>query len=193
MTADGANAARTGSLQGRLARLGFADAARGVRLLSDPGLVGLDDAAVDDLGLAPDPDLALTTLSRVAETRALGADAFVAAIDSDARMRERAYAVLGTSAALGDHLVRHPEDWVVLRGADPDLDDVPPAFAPLKPCAKTTPRPTSHWSERNPGNPTRAWPSPTSSVVPSTMGVRASAARCSIFKPTAFATSMAGR
>jgi glutamate-ammonia-ligase adenylyltransferase len=132
MTTDGTHGARAGSLQGRLARLGFADAARAVRLLSDPGLVGLGDPAVDDLGLAPDPDLALTTLSRVAETRARGADAFVAAVDSDERMRERAYAVLGTSAALGDHLVRHPEDWVVLRGTDPDADVVRPAFAPLE-------------------------------------------------------------
>ena len=36
--------ARSGSLQGRLARLGFVDAARGVRLLSEPGLVGLGTA-----------------------------------------------------------------------------------------------------------------------------------------------------
>ncbi len=128
MTTEGTHAARAGSLQGRLARLGFVDAARAVRLLSDPGLVGLDDAAVDDLGLAPDPDLALTTLSRIAETRARGADAFVAALDSDVVVRERAYAVLGTSAALGDHLVRHPEDWVVLR-SDPDSDERPVAFA----------------------------------------------------------------
>jgi len=40
--------ARTGSLQGRLARLGLSDAARGVRMLSEPGLVGLGSA----LGLA---------------------------------------------------------------------------------------------------------------------------------------------
>ena len=132
MTADGAPASRAGSLQGRLARLGFVDPPRAVRLLSDPGLVGLDDDAVEDLALAPDPDLALTTLSRVAETRALGADAFIAALDSDGPLRARAYAVLGTSAALGDHLVRHPQDWVVLRAADPDsAGDATAAFAPL--------------------------------------------------------------
>ena len=129
MSADGAPESRAGSLQGRLARLGFVDAARAVRLLSDPGLVGLGVAAVDDLALAPDPDLALTTLSRVAERR--GGAAFVTALDTDGDLRARAYAVLGTSAALGDHLVRHPEDWVVLAAHRVDDGDPPePAFAP---------------------------------------------------------------
>jgi glutamate-ammonia-ligase adenylyltransferase len=119
MTVEGGTpAARSGSLQGRLARLGFADAARGVRLLSDPGLVALGAAAVDDLAVAPDPDLALTTLSRIGDSSSPAAASLVAALDSDDVLRARAYAVLGTSAALGDHLVRHPEDWIVLAGAD---------------------------------------------------------------------------
>ncbi len=84
---------------------------------------------MDDLALAPDPDLALATLSRVAETRAHGAADLVAAVDSDAAFRSRAYAVLGTSAALGDHLVRHPEDWVVLAAPAPSGDE-PPAPHP---------------------------------------------------------------
>src|SRR5512140_3905392 len=98
MSADRAPAARSGSLQGRLARLGFVDAGRAVRLLSDPALLPLGDAAVDDLALAPDPDLALMTLSRIAETSARGATDFVAAVDTDAALRSRSYAVLGTSA-----------------------------------------------------------------------------------------------
>ncbi|HET7901283.1 MAG TPA: bifunctional [glutamine synthetase] adenylyltransferase/[glutamine synthetase]-adenylyl-L-tyrosine phosphorylase [Candidatus Nanopelagicales bacterium] len=122
MTADGD--ARASTLQGRLARLGFDDAARGVRLLSEPGLVGLGADAVDDLAKAPDPDGVLTTLSRLAESGDPQAAAFVAALDSDDDLRARAYAVLGTSAALGDHLVRHPEDWVVLT-AEPGDDGVP--------------------------------------------------------------------
>ncbi|HSN06785.1 MAG TPA: hypothetical protein VLV82_05500, partial [Candidatus Angelobacter sp.] len=97
MSLDGAPPPRGGSLQGRLARLGFVDAARAVRLLGDPGLVRLGDAAVDDLARAPDPDLALLTLSRVAETGGRDAEALVAAVDSDAALRSRAYAVLGTS------------------------------------------------------------------------------------------------
>ncbi|MFN8147252.1 MAG: bifunctional [glutamine synthetase] adenylyltransferase/[glutamine synthetase]-adenylyl-L-tyrosine phosphorylase [Candidatus Nanopelagicales bacterium] len=113
--------ARAGSLQGRLARLGLSDAARGVRLLSEPGLVGLGSAAVDDLAKAPDPDGVLTTLSRLADGGSPDAAAFVAALDVDDDLRARAYAVLGSSIALGDHLVRHPEDWVALVGvADPD-------------------------------------------------------------------------
>ncbi|MDA8436418.1 MAG: bifunctional [glutamine synthetase] adenylyltransferase/[glutamine synthetase]-adenylyl-L-tyrosine phosphorylase [Actinomycetales bacterium] len=136
MTADGAPAARAGSLQGRLARLGFVDAGRAVRLLSDPGLVSLGDAAVDGLALAPDPDLALTTLARVAETRARGAEELVAAVDADAVLRSRAYAVLGTSAALGDHLVRHPEDWVVLRGPATPADEPAPTLHPFASAAE---------------------------------------------------------
>lgn len=120
MTGDGAPDARAGSLQGRLARLGFVDAARGVRLLSDPGLVGLGQDAVEDLGLAPDPDLALASLSRIAETASDASRALVAAVDDDEAVRGRVLAVLGTSAALGDHLVRHPEDWVVLGPRDED-------------------------------------------------------------------------
>jgi [glutamine synthetase] adenylyltransferase / [glutamine synthetase]-adenylyl-L-tyrosine phosphorylase len=131
MTADGSPAARAGSLQGRLARLGFADAARAVRLLSDPGLVTLGSAAVDDLALAPDPDLALTSLSRIAESGALSASSFVVALDSDAWLRSRVLAVLGTSAALGDHLVRHPDHATVL--ARPHTDDEP--SEPLLPTA----------------------------------------------------------
>jgi len=113
--------ARIGSLHVRLARLGFADAGRAVRMLSEPGLVGLGVEAVEDLALAADPDLALMTLSRMVEST--GSAAFVASLDDDVAMRARAYAVLGISAALGDHLVRHPDHWTVLRaGSDADAE-----------------------------------------------------------------------
>jgi len=128
MNTDGVREGRAGSLQGHLARLGFADPARAVVLLSDPGLVVVGDAAVDDLALAPDPDLALGTLARVTDTRAAAALAFVAQLDVDEKLRERAFAVLGTSEALGDHLARHPDDWVVLLR---DEDDESPPLAPL--------------------------------------------------------------
>ncbi len=126
---EGARDIRAGSLQGRLARLGFADAARGVRLLSEPGLVALGSAAIDDLALAPDPDLALTTLSRVADAASFDALSFVSALDAEPDLRARAFAVLGTSAALGDHLVRHAEDWTVLRGVDVDGIAMAPPLA----------------------------------------------------------------
>jgi [glutamine synthetase] adenylyltransferase / [glutamine synthetase]-adenylyl-L-tyrosine phosphorylase len=128
MSADGVREGRAGSLQGHLARLGFADPARAAVLLSDPGLVVLGDAAVDDLALAPDPDLALGTLARLTDTRAASALALVAQLAVDAVLRARAFAVLGTSEALGDHLARHPDDWVVLLR---DEGDASPPLAPL--------------------------------------------------------------
>ncbi|MFN8169645.1 MAG: bifunctional [glutamine synthetase] adenylyltransferase/[glutamine synthetase]-adenylyl-L-tyrosine phosphorylase [Candidatus Nanopelagicales bacterium] len=133
MSVEGAPEARSGSLQGRLARLGFVDPARAVRLLSDPGLVGLDGEAVDALALAPDPDLALATLSRIADTASgAGGPSLVAALDDDEALRARLYAVLGTSVAFGDHLVRHPDDWRVLAAPAGDAsDDAPDDAGPL--------------------------------------------------------------
>ncbi|MGD9955831.1 MAG: bifunctional [glutamine synthetase] adenylyltransferase/[glutamine synthetase]-adenylyl-L-tyrosine phosphorylase [Candidatus Nanopelagicales bacterium] len=128
MSLDGSAEGRAGSLQGRLARLGFADAALAVRLLSDPGLVGLGSDAVVDLSLAADPDLALGTLSRMADTGDPEARALVAELDEDEETRRRVLTVLGASVALGDHLVRHPGDWTVLRQHDEDDPD----FAPLE-------------------------------------------------------------
>src|SRR5262249_59980711 len=40
------------------------------------------------------------------------------ALAEDARLRARLAAVLGASAALGDHLSRHPRHWRVLAGDD---------------------------------------------------------------------------
>ena len=42
----------------------------------------------------------------------------LAALRADAGLRNRLTAVLGASAALGDHLVRRPADWQVLSGPD---------------------------------------------------------------------------
>ncbi len=101
---------------GELARLGFADAARAERLLSqdlalDPE--GADADLLASLAAAADPDLALTTLARMT----LGGD-LLDALRADAGLRSRLTAVLGASAALGDHLARHPGDWRVLSGPD---------------------------------------------------------------------------
>jgi glutamate-ammonia-ligase adenylyltransferase len=124
VTVDGARAVRGSSLQARLARLGASDAAAAVRLLSDPVLAGLTDAAIDDLPRAPDVDLLLRNLARISEqTGPAGRTAlteFVSQLCTDAELRARAYAVLGISSALGDHLVRHPENWTALR-VDPAL------------------------------------------------------------------------
>ncbi|WP_184289203.1 bifunctional [glutamine synthetase] adenylyltransferase/[glutamine synthetase]-adenylyl-L-tyrosine phosphorylase [Nocardiopsis algeriensis] len=103
---------------GALARRGFGDSARALRLLSEAGIAaGPDSAVVDALAQAPDPDRALLGLVRVLEA---GNDPIelLEALDEDRDLRLRLCKVLGTSTALTDHLVRHPGDWRELRGAD---------------------------------------------------------------------------
>jgi [glutamine synthetase] adenylyltransferase / [glutamine synthetase]-adenylyl-L-tyrosine phosphorylase len=101
---------------GELARLGFADAARAERLVSEDLALDAEGADADllaALAAAADPDLALVTLARMPRTAEL-----TEAMRADAGLRSRLTAVLGASAALGDYLVRHPADWHVLSGPD---------------------------------------------------------------------------
>ncbi|WP_285703712.1 bifunctional [glutamine synthetase] adenylyltransferase/[glutamine synthetase]-adenylyl-L-tyrosine phosphorylase [Microtetraspora sp. NBRC 16547] len=91
---------------GRLARLGFADGARAERLLDELGPEAVGDVGLLDRLLATaDPDLALTSLSRLAERD----PGVLGALRADPVLRARLLGVLGVSAALGDHVVRHPE------------------------------------------------------------------------------------
>jgi glutamate-ammonia-ligase adenylyltransferase len=139
---------RQSSLTGRLARLGFSDPARAERLLDDPALAGLvdpledryDDGVLSALAEVADPDLALTGLVRLLEnlgarggpgpitgggSGALGRTGvarLLATLRSGGPARDRLLAVLGGSAALADHLARHPEHWAVLEGV-PGSDD----------------------------------------------------------------------
>jgi glutamate-ammonia-ligase adenylyltransferase len=102
------------TLAGQLAAMGFADTARARRLLTDDlGLdtEGADAPLVEAIAAAADPDLALDMLARIEPDGELRA-----ALRSDAGLRDRLITVLGVSAALGDHLVRHPADWRVLAG-----------------------------------------------------------------------------
>jgi glutamate-ammonia-ligase adenylyltransferase len=115
---------RPASAAGRLARSGFLDGERAARFLLDLRL--WDEAAggpadpaaatlLDLLALAADPDLALRQLHRLAE--ALGAQrwpALEAALRADPALRARLVAVLGASAALGDHLIAQPTQWPLL-------------------------------------------------------------------------------
>ena len=100
---------RDRSRQGRLARLGFNDAARSVTLLEDVALVGL--ALGDDVfaGCA-DPDRAALGMVRLAEsarsTPATGR--LLDEVVADPTALNRLLALLGASQALADHLVRHP-------------------------------------------------------------------------------------
>jgi [glutamine synthetase] adenylyltransferase / [glutamine synthetase]-adenylyl-L-tyrosine phosphorylase len=126
-------AGRAGTVAGRLVRLGFADPGRAQELLGDLALTGLlgpgpdvaADPLVTEIGRMPDPDLALAGLVRFIEAlngpdgpancrRVVGPDPALAALGSPGLVRGRLLAVLGSSAALGDYLARHPQSWSVL-------------------------------------------------------------------------------
>ncbi|MFC7330753.1 bifunctional [glutamine synthetase] adenylyltransferase/[glutamine synthetase]-adenylyl-L-tyrosine phosphorylase [Marinactinospora rubrisoli] len=109
---------RLGTTVGSLARRGFVDAARAERLMAEAGLQSERHAdIVAALGASADPDLALLGLARVLE-RVPDPEELRAALGADPDLRARLVGVLGASAALTDHLVRHPNDWRELRGAD---------------------------------------------------------------------------
>jgi len=110
---------------GNLARLGFQDTDIAARRLTALGPPAAPVLAI--LGLTADPDLALETLLRLADA-ASDRDTLLQAIEDDEGTAMRLLCVLGMSAALGDHLVRHPEQWHELR--DPTLGSTrPPAYA----------------------------------------------------------------
>nr|MCU0266494.1 bifunctional [glutamine synthetase] adenylyltransferase/[glutamine synthetase]-adenylyl-L-tyrosine phosphorylase [Actinomycetes bacterium] len=124
---------RGGTAPAQLARLGFGDVPRAQRLLDTADLDGLlaDDRLLDALGAAADPDLALLGLVRLVEaTDVVERPALLGAVGSDAGLRSRLLAVLGSSAALGDHLVRHPGDWRALSAAG--FSDTRPAEEDLR-------------------------------------------------------------
>lgn len=107
------------------ARLGFTDAAADV--LSRLGWwrgAGLprDDAAdaLWALSRSPDPDLALRTLARLSDAAGADWNELDAALCRDVGLRGRLLGVLGSSTALGDHLVAEPSRWRRLAG--PALD-----------------------------------------------------------------------
>ncbi|MEU1278887.1 bifunctional [glutamine synthetase] adenylyltransferase/[glutamine synthetase]-adenylyl-L-tyrosine phosphorylase [Streptomyces sp. NPDC005805] len=102
----------------RLLRHGFTDPSAAERLLDLPAVAAVrgDPVLLDALGGTADPDLALRSLVRIAEAheeedaRRRFLDTLVAAKP----LRDRLLGVLGASEALGDHLVRHPDDWQAL-------------------------------------------------------------------------------
>ncbi|MFQ6227411.1 bifunctional [glutamine synthetase] adenylyltransferase/[glutamine synthetase]-adenylyl-L-tyrosine phosphorylase [Nocardia sp. NPDC002869] len=77
------------------------------------------------LSRSPDADLALNTLIRLSE--ALGNEwaELDSAIRAETTLRGRLFALLGSSTALGDHLVADPGAWVLLRREElPDRDEL---------------------------------------------------------------------
>lgn len=87
-----------------LSRLGFGDPDRAEAHLMRLGEHA--DRLLDHLTDSADPDLCLTSLVRIDEA---GAGQPLARLASDDALRDRLLTVLGTSEALGDFLVRHPE------------------------------------------------------------------------------------
>ncbi|MGL5929326.1 MAG: bifunctional [glutamine synthetase] adenylyltransferase/[glutamine synthetase]-adenylyl-L-tyrosine phosphorylase, partial [Dermatophilaceae bacterium] len=125
-TVGGAGGSRArASVPAEIARLGFADPHRALTLLSDPAvaaLVGAHDR-VEDGGLAeavaevPDPDgalLGVVRLMEVANGESGLAGSLTTVFQAPGPARSRLLAVLGSSAALADHLVAHPEQWAAV-------------------------------------------------------------------------------
>ncbi|MGC0332398.1 glutamate-ammonia-ligase adenylyltransferase [Streptomyces sp. SAI-170] len=114
MTAPG----RRSSTFTRLLRHGFTDATAAERLLDSTELAAVrnDPVLLEALGATADPDLALSALVRLLEAQPAPTarrellDTLIAAKP----LRDRLLGVLGASAALGDHLARHPDDWRAL-------------------------------------------------------------------------------
>ncbi|MFI6488315.1 bifunctional [glutamine synthetase] adenylyltransferase/[glutamine synthetase]-adenylyl-L-tyrosine phosphorylase [Streptomyces sp. NPDC050564] len=127
MTAPG----RRSSTFSRLLRHGFTDPSAAERLLESAELepVRSDPVLLEALGATADPDLALHGLVRLVEAqdghtaqREL-LDTLIAAKP----LRDRLLGVLGASAALADHLARHPRDWHALVTYEPQ--DLHPGVA----------------------------------------------------------------
>ena len=128
-----------GTLAGQLAAMGFVDTARAQALIGElaldvggagddgrgppdggPAGDGADAQLLQALAAAADPDQALAALARMAPDAEL-----LQALRDSPLLRERLVSVLGASAALGDHLSRHPADWRLLAddAAFPAKDD----------------------------------------------------------------------
>jgi [glutamine synthetase] adenylyltransferase / [glutamine synthetase]-adenylyl-L-tyrosine phosphorylase len=102
--------------------------------LPSPGRLGLIEESADadlarlgwttddyvellwSLSRAPDADVALRAMVRLADALGDGYDELNAALLKDRSLRGRLFALLGSSLALGDHLVANPQNWHLLEG-----------------------------------------------------------------------------
>jgi [glutamine synthetase] adenylyltransferase / [glutamine synthetase]-adenylyl-L-tyrosine phosphorylase len=97
---------------GNLARRGFVDTRAAERILSAWALNGVEEALLDQLARAADPDLALSGLDRLAEKVP---DLQSRVADSPVLARQLIM-VLGGSIRLSQHLLAHPEHLELLEG-----------------------------------------------------------------------------
>ncbi|BBY37626.1 glutamate-ammonia-ligase adenylyltransferase [Mycobacterium mantenii] len=100
-------------------RLGLVDPQAAERM-AQLGWYDHDDQAHVDLlwslSRAADPDAALLALVRLSENPDAGWDQLNAALLAERPLRGRLFGVLGSSLALGDHLIAQPQSWKLLRG-----------------------------------------------------------------------------
>ncbi|MFV8051013.1 bifunctional [glutamine synthetase] adenylyltransferase/[glutamine synthetase]-adenylyl-L-tyrosine phosphorylase [Mycobacterium sp. 48b] len=68
------------------------------------------------LSRAPDADVALLAMVRLADALGGDADELNRRLLTDKAFRGRLFGVLGSSLSLGDHLVAHPQSWRLLTG-----------------------------------------------------------------------------
>ncbi|WP_396915620.1 bifunctional [glutamine synthetase] adenylyltransferase/[glutamine synthetase]-adenylyl-L-tyrosine phosphorylase [Mycolicibacterium sp.] len=68
------------------------------------------------LSRAPDADIAVSAMVRLAEAPGADWDELNRALLTDRALRGRLFGVLGSSLALGDHLAAHPQSWRLLAG-----------------------------------------------------------------------------
>ncbi|MBW8711344.1 MAG: bifunctional [glutamine synthetase] adenylyltransferase/[glutamine synthetase]-adenylyl-L-tyrosine phosphorylase, partial [Mycobacterium sp.] len=83
------------------------------------------------LSRAPDADTALRAMVRLADAAGPGWDELNQALLEDRALRGRLIGVLGSSLALGDHLVARPDSWHLLAGGVtlPSADTLRKEFA----------------------------------------------------------------
>ncbi|WP_055489725.1 bifunctional [glutamine synthetase] adenylyltransferase/[glutamine synthetase]-adenylyl-L-tyrosine phosphorylase [Streptomyces sp. TP-A0356] len=107
----------------RLLRHGFTDPSAAERLLESVELAPIrsDPVLLDALGATADPDLALHGLVRLVEAQPAptARRELLDTLVSAKPLRDRLLGVLGASAALADHLARHPGDWHALVTYEP--------------------------------------------------------------------------
>ncbi|CAL9438968.1 Bifunctional glutamine synthetase adenylyltransferase_adenylyl-removing enzyme [Streptomyces sp. enrichment culture] len=107
----------------RLLRHGFTDPSAAERLLDGPELAAVrtDPVLLEALGATADPDLALLGLARLLEAQpgAAARQELLDTVIAAKPLRDRLLGVLGASAALAEHLVRHPSDWQALVTYEP--------------------------------------------------------------------------
>lgn len=102
---------RRASERGFFARSGFLDTTQAEILM---GLLPSREVFADALSHAADPDQALALLVRLIEADQSVAQEMLV----DALLADRIIALLGASAALGEHLIRFPGDITLLMGED---------------------------------------------------------------------------